>query len=574
MAPEQIEAFLNPELWGKVGAGADVYSLGLVLARAAHRSGPELPGKSLSPARALRHVLDRRPLLDASVRRFNPAIPHALEAIVAKCLAFSAGDRYPDADSLVQDLERFLQRKPLATAVNPSRRERMSNWALRHQKAFKVAAGVLGVAIALAAVASAINSARLESAPPKLQLETSASFQTAISHLEEGEPSLATGPLRELEKQNPYSCVIKAHLAFALGTNETTEYEAEKALRDALAIADSTPTLTAWARVIRNSPVTWSNLWIRPSSVPTRRQKSTTRKIARTTKRETERSRGRLTTLRRMRCSLHSSWIPVQKSSSACARTEQFFGNYASAYERLSRLIESAIASKSGDASSLFFNRKLRGWVAFRWIEKLREEGRKPDEQTFTILKQAESDLRRCRDYLDGSSFSDSSQQLKEYHVLHDMVRAMLTRVEVELDLSVASKGGVDYKGRASEHLKNAGAMLEELKAFAIARRLDVHQPTGLIERWTQSSQRLQGLSSNPRPSAPARRYSKPRERWRGVIPLVPDARDRHERCAVISRIRRFQGSTVASRAPGSRTALGMGRRVQAPHLTGSAGRG
>ena len=31
MAPEQIEAFINPDLWDKVGAKADIYSLGLVL---------------------------------------------------------------------------------------------------------------------------------------------------------------------------------------------------------------------------------------------------------------------------------------------------------------------------------------------------------------------------------------------------------------------------------------------------------------------------------------------------------------------------------------------------------------
>ena len=37
----------------------------------------------------MRVLLDRRPLLDVSVRRSNPAIPHALEAIVAKCLAVS-----------------------------------------------------------------------------------------------------------------------------------------------------------------------------------------------------------------------------------------------------------------------------------------------------------------------------------------------------------------------------------------------------------------------------------------------------------------------------------------------------
>ncbi len=45
MAPEQIEAFLNPELWGKVGARADVYSLGLVLRELLTGQAPDLPGR-------------------------------------------------------------------------------------------------------------------------------------------------------------------------------------------------------------------------------------------------------------------------------------------------------------------------------------------------------------------------------------------------------------------------------------------------------------------------------------------------------------------------------------------------
>ena len=94
MAPEQIEAFINPDLWDKVGAQADIYSLGLVLRELLTGQKPELPDPAMPPARALRAVLDHRPFLDASVRRFNPAIPHALEAIVAKCLSVSPDDRY------------------------------------------------------------------------------------------------------------------------------------------------------------------------------------------------------------------------------------------------------------------------------------------------------------------------------------------------------------------------------------------------------------------------------------------------------------------------------------------------
>ena len=55
MAPEQIEAFLNPELWGQVGAQADIYSLGLVFRELLTGQMPELPSKKLSPlARAAR----------------------------------------------------------------------------------------------------------------------------------------------------------------------------------------------------------------------------------------------------------------------------------------------------------------------------------------------------------------------------------------------------------------------------------------------------------------------------------------------------------------------------------------
>ncbi len=133
MAPEQLEAFLNPELWGKVGPKADIYSLGLVLRELLTGQAPDLPAQTLSPPRALRVLLDRRPMLDVSVRRTNPAIPHALEAIVAKCLAVPPVARYSDAQALAEDLDRFLKRLPLVGTTNPSRSERLGNWTRRRR---------------------------------------------------------------------------------------------------------------------------------------------------------------------------------------------------------------------------------------------------------------------------------------------------------------------------------------------------------------------------------------------------------------------------------------------------------
>ena len=126
MAPEQIQAFLNPALWGQVDGQADIYSLGLVLRELLTGQMPELPEPSLPPTRALQEMLDRRPGLDIAVRHHNPAVPHALEAIVANCLALKPQDRYPDAKHLADDLEAFLKRKPMPYAINPSRSERVT----------------------------------------------------------------------------------------------------------------------------------------------------------------------------------------------------------------------------------------------------------------------------------------------------------------------------------------------------------------------------------------------------------------------------------------------------------------
>ena len=82
----------------------------------------------------MRELLDRRRFLDVAVRRFNPAIPPSLEAIVAKCLALAPADRYADAESLAKDLERFLNHQPLLKAGNPSRRERVGNYLKRQRR--------------------------------------------------------------------------------------------------------------------------------------------------------------------------------------------------------------------------------------------------------------------------------------------------------------------------------------------------------------------------------------------------------------------------------------------------------
>jgi serine/threonine protein kinase len=112
MAPEQLEAFLAPDLWKAVGAAADLYGLGLLLAELLTGRPPDLPDPTKSLPWAVRALLDDRETRPPSRIVLGPWVPEALGAIVARCLAFRPADRYLDAGSLVEDLRRYLNRWP------------------------------------------------------------------------------------------------------------------------------------------------------------------------------------------------------------------------------------------------------------------------------------------------------------------------------------------------------------------------------------------------------------------------------------------------------------------------------
>jgi serine/threonine protein kinase/Flp pilus assembly protein TadD len=130
MPPEHIESF-----GGKaraIDARGDIYALGVILYEL-------LTVKLPFPiyGRAAREVLermvrDRRTL--PAIRKLNPAVSPAVEAIVHKCLAFDPADRYPTARALLEDLDRQLGDQPLKHAPNRSVRERLKKWGRRHPR--------------------------------------------------------------------------------------------------------------------------------------------------------------------------------------------------------------------------------------------------------------------------------------------------------------------------------------------------------------------------------------------------------------------------------------------------------
>lgn len=212
MAPEQLDAFLAPEKWGTVDARADLYSLGLVLRELLTGDPPETTDPSIPLVRAIRTLLARRPQTRTDLRAANPTITFALEAIVARCLAYEPDDRYPDAAALADDLKRCLDRRPLAVARNPSRRERLDNRLERNRR--WVSAAALAALVVSAAVGTHILRPSGASAP--VGPENDPGFTRALAAFESGRHAEALAGLEGVAARHSDSRLVNFYLSATL----------------------------------------------------------------------------------------------------------------------------------------------------------------------------------------------------------------------------------------------------------------------------------------------------------------------------------------------------------------------
>jgi len=143
MAPEQAEG--KKDL---VGPRTDVYSLGAILYELL--TG-QPPFRSDNVLHALRLLTSQEPVAPS---RLAPTVPRDLEAICLKCLEKTPAQRYGSAQELADDIERFLQGRPVvARRLGPI--GRMWKWCKRHPQ--RAAAMLLAVSAAAAAITYALD---------------------------------------------------------------------------------------------------------------------------------------------------------------------------------------------------------------------------------------------------------------------------------------------------------------------------------------------------------------------------------------------------------------------------------
>jgi serine/threonine-protein kinase len=141
MSPEQAEGRLS-----QIGPASDIYCLGATLYCL-------LTGQPAIEDNDVEEILARVRRGEFSrPREVNPRVPAALEAIVQKAMALCPADRYPSAQALADDVERWLADEPVAAWREPLW-ERARRWiARRRTTVAAIAAAVLASTLGLAAV--------------------------------------------------------------------------------------------------------------------------------------------------------------------------------------------------------------------------------------------------------------------------------------------------------------------------------------------------------------------------------------------------------------------------------------
>lgn len=139
----------------EVDQRSDVYALGAIL-YALLTGRP--PFQAATAMETMIQVLDQEPV---PVSQLNASIPRDLETICLKCLQKEPAKRYVSAETLAEDLQRYLDDEPIV-ARPPTRAEQLGRW-VRKNKATAIGTGLVAgtlIVATLVSVSFAIEASR------------------------------------------------------------------------------------------------------------------------------------------------------------------------------------------------------------------------------------------------------------------------------------------------------------------------------------------------------------------------------------------------------------------------------